>query len=196
MPNPVYIYIDIYCCIPYIIDLPSSINTRQRSVRGPNQSLVFGAPLQLLSRTSVGWPCCRRHGSSRVWFGTRDPSSHREPPAKGLTLFGWARLIAWRLWRAFLGECRRGPRYFWEFRAHVSFGPAPGPTLKRPCAAFLWLMGREINTADQTPVFGAPLQFGRISAGRGVCVTDLDRCASALEIPLASGVLPLGFNPL
>ena len=34
----IYIYIYIYCCTPYIMDSPSSINTRQRSVRGVDQT--------------------------------------------------------------------------------------------------------------------------------------------------------------
>ena len=30
-----------------------------------------------------------------------------------------------------LGECRRSPRHFWKYWARVSYGPAPGPTLKK-----------------------------------------------------------------
>ena len=46
----------------------------------------------------------------------------------------------------FLGECWRGPRYFCEYRACLGYSPAPGPTLKRPCAILIWLVGHKTNT--------------------------------------------------
>ena len=44
--------------------------------------------------------------------------------------WAWARFIAWRLRRTFLGECRRGPRHLWECRACLRYVPRPGPTKK------------------------------------------------------------------
>ena len=45
-----------------------------------------------------------------------------------------------------LEECRRGPWHFGKGRARVGSGPAPGPTLKRPCATLVRLVGRRTNT--------------------------------------------------
>ena len=41
-----------------------------------------------------------------------------------------------------------GPKVF--FKVRVGCSPAPGPTLKRRCAILIRLVGRKINTVDQT----------------------------------------------
>ena len=56
------------------------------------------------------------------------------------------RFIAWRLRRTFLGECQRRPRHFWNCRTHLGYSPAHRPTLKRPCATLVRLVGRRTNT--------------------------------------------------
>ena len=139
-----------YCCTPYIMDSPS-YNTRQRSIRGsrPNSRVWCASPVD---GSHFGRPWCQLHGSGRVCLGTGDPSGLRGPYPKALTLFGGVKLIAWRLRRPSLGECRRGLRYFSKCRARVGCGPAPGPNLKRPCAILIRLVGRKTNTVYQTHV--------------------------------------------
>ena len=44
--------------------------------------------------------------------------------------------------------CRRGLRHFWECRVHLGYGPSPEPTLKRPCATLVRLVGRKTNTVE------------------------------------------------
>ena len=47
----------------------------------------------------------------------------------------------------FLGECRRGPRHFWDCRARVGSGPEPGPILKKALCNTRPVGGTEENTA-------------------------------------------------
>ena len=35
--------------------------------------------------------------------------------------------------------------HFCECLVYLGYGPTPGPTLKRPCVAFVWLVGRMID---------------------------------------------------
>ena len=46
-----------------------------------------------------------------------------------------------------LRECRRGTWQFWDWLARVGSDPAPGPTLKKPCAILVPLVGQRTNTA-------------------------------------------------
>ena len=71
---------------------------------------------------------------------------------QALTLIGRVRLIAWCMRRPSLGECQRGPGYFSKCRARVGCGPAPGPTLKRPCAIIIRLVGQKTNTVTKYPI--------------------------------------------
>ena len=76
------------------------------------------------------------------------PSSGHSLSLRGLspqdsTLFGGARSIAWCLRRPSLGECRRGLRDFWECRAHLGYGPASGPTLKKASCHTCPVVGME-----------------------------------------------------
>ena len=99
--------------------------------------------------THFGQPWCERHGSGRVYLITGHTSSLREAVlTQTLTLLGGIRFIAWRLRRPFLGVCRRGPWHFWKCQAHLGYDPAPGPTLKSPCATLVRLVGRRINTTN------------------------------------------------
>ena len=114
--------------------------------------------------THFGWPCSLVHGSGQMCLGLvvvswgclkwvpgrpsiRDSWMILEPQGtvpQALTLYGGVGFIARCLSPPFSGECPRGSRCFWNRRACVGFDPAPGPTLKRPCAIFVWLMGRTI----------------------------------------------------
>ena len=107
-----------------------------------------------LGHTSVGHVLSVR-GSGRMCPGSSSSRSRfaltgiLEPQGavpQALTLLGGARFIAWRLRPPFLGECRRGPRHFWECRAYLGYCPAPGPTKKWLCAILVQLVGRKTNT--------------------------------------------------
>ena len=61
------------------------------------------------------------------------------------------------------GECRRGRRYFWSCRTRVGFGPAIGPTLKRPCAIFV----RWWDATIKTEVYADALRSHSVPRGSG-----------------------------
>ena len=105
-----------------------------------------------------GRPWYQRHGSGRVYhvsrYGSqpklswcpafasgRYSSSLKGPSLQALTLLLGARFITWRQRRPFLRGCRRSPKHFGECRAYLGYSPAPGPTLKKPCATLTRLMG-------------------------------------------------------
>ena len=124
------------------MDSPSSINTRQRSVRGsrPNPRV-----------------CCQRHGSGWECLGTGDPSGLRGSSPQALTLFGRVKLITWRLSCPSLGEWRRSPRYFWQIP-----GTCARPYLKKALCLtcsfggarnkYHWPYPRDTITCDTTCV--------------------------------------------
>ena len=103
---------------------------------------------------SLGWAGTGHTSVGRVgrytdlvgYVQARCQPSLRGPSTQALTLLGWARFIAWRMSRSFLGEFRRGPRHFWECRACLGHGLALGPTKKRLCAILVRLVGRKTNT--------------------------------------------------
>ena len=143
---------------------------------------MFGVPLQLLRCTSADRvvDCTARssvpHHCNFLWLqGAVRP---------GFYSLRKVRFIAWHLRRPFYEECRLGLGYFRKCWARLGCSAAPWPTLKRPCAAFLQSVGRIINTASQTPVFGhlSSCCFALRSAGRGVNWTVPVGCASAPEI--------------
>ena len=72
----------------------------------------------------------------------------QEAVPQALTLSRGAMLITWRLRHPSLGECRRGLRHFWECQGYLGYSPAPGHTLKRPCATLVLLVGRTTNTNE------------------------------------------------
>ena len=60
------------CCTPCMIDYsPSSINTRQRSIREADQTHVFGTPL-LFFGVHLGRPCFGLRGSVECCLSTGD----------------------------------------------------------------------------------------------------------------------------
>ena len=68
---------------------------------------------------------------------------------------------------------------FGKCRARVGYGPAPGPTKKRPCVTLSRSVGR--GTYTSTPYRSSLLiqLSGRTSAGRASCGADLAGCVSA-----------------
>ena len=82
---------------------------------------------------------------------------------------------------------------FDKLRARVGYGPAPGPTQKRPCAIHARKVGRASNTADHSR--SEPLQVsGSASAGRVICGTDLAKCVSVPgDFLRPQGAIPPGF---
>ena len=97
-------YIDLTECVP-----GSAVSwSRPFYMNSGRLALIFGAP---------------RPSSSSFWGSS----------LQALTFFGGARFIAWRLRRLFLGECRLGPRHFWNCCAFLGYGPAPDPPKKALC---------------------------------------------------------------
>ena len=129
------------CCNPYRMDSPSSINTRQWE-RQMECSLVVGSHFV--------WPCCALHGSGQVCLITGYTSGLRRLSSQALTLFGGVGFIAWCLRCLSLGECWRGPRHFWKCWVRVNYGPAPRPSLKKPCAILVRLVEWRKNTVHQS----------------------------------------------
>ena len=70
-------------------------------------------------------------GLSGICAGQLVSSNLRGPSLQALTLFGGVGFIAWRLRCPSLGECRWGPRHFWDCWTHVGFSPVPRPTKKK-----------------------------------------------------------------
>ena len=81
------------------------------------------------------------------------------PSPSVLTLSRGVRLNAWRMRQPSLGEFRRGQRYFSNCRARVGCGPAPEPTLKKPCA-FGWWAGRQIHLEIRWHWWSSEIEFG------------------------------------
>ena len=133
----------------------------------------WGTRLGLLTNTAGPAPAsCRGFfsGVSDIRTGRLISSSLRGPSSHALTLLGAFRFIAWCLRRPSLGECRRGPRYSWSHRARLSHGPVSGPTLKRPCATLVGLVGCSSSIAGlATSHFDWPCLdlrgSGRVSSG-------------------------------
>ena len=86
------------------------------------QGLISTNLIRLMGHTSTGRGCVPSF---------RHTSSLRGPFSLALTLLGGIRFIEWRLMHPFLGESRRGLRHFWECRARLGYGAAPGPTLRK-----------------------------------------------------------------
>ena len=74
-------------------------------------------------------------------FGLRGPSP------QAFTSFGRVGFIARRLRRPKKGNADGAEGIFGNCRMRVGYGPAPGPTVKRPCAILARLVGQAINTA-------------------------------------------------
>ena len=81
-----------FCCTPYIMDLPSSINTRQRGVRGADQTHVIGPPLQLFE-ARFGRSCFGQRGSVGCCLSTEDSSDLRGPFLRVLPPYGGLGLL-------------------------------------------------------------------------------------------------------
>ena len=142
----IYIYIYIYVCVCVCVCVllykplvnsnryvPFFINTLETIVRVGNSLTVTDS------------------GGCLIWEAPHSRDAADSPhDSKGavpqvLTLLGEARFVALRPMRPFSGECRRGSWTFWNRRACLSYGPAPGPTLKRLCAILARFVGRPTN---------------------------------------------------
>ena len=87
-------------------DYQASLASHSCPVWFNQQTHMFGAPLQLLGRTSTSRGVIARFlsGMTRHWRFLW--------PWVGWGILPGVRLIAWRLRHPSLGECRRDPRYF------------------------------------------------------------------------------------
>ena len=103
-----------------------------------------------LSRCWVAlWPAVlSRHGSGWVCLGAWGiPSASGGLPPRLLPPFegGWVDCPAPEA--PLTRGMPTGPRAFLKLRARVGYGPAPGPTKKRPCAILARKVGRATNTS-------------------------------------------------
>ncbi len=76
-------------------------------------------------------------------FGLRGPSPQAFPS------FGRVGFIARHLRRPQKGNTDGAEGIFGNCRMRVGYGPAPGPTIKRPCAILARSVGRATNTASR-----------------------------------------------
>ena len=124
-------------------------------------------------------------GLSGIRVGWLISSSLRGPSPQALTLSGGVMFISWNLRRPSLGECRRGPRHFWECQTRVGSGPAPGSTWKMAlCHTWcdVWCDVRQISL-DQLLLRAEAFQQ---------TVWNSCRTVNFLE---TQGAVPPGFNP-
>ena len=148
------------------------------------------APLQLLDHTSASRVV---HCSVLVWCVTGQTSGRRGPSPQALSLFRGVRLIAWRLRRPFFfKENADGTR--------LGYGPATGPTEKRPCATHVRLVESMSNNSSLIsvlvrlsscwvtlwPTWSGVLHHSSLDQVRCASCTVQVGCASSLYIPLAS----------
>ena len=75
----------LYCCTPYIMDSPYSINTRPRIVKVVEQIHVFGLPLQLVWSAQLG-RVLSQHRRYPLASGTIPSGFY---PLMGIGLIAW-----------------------------------------------------------------------------------------------------------
>ena len=127
----------------------------------------FGRPAVFTStqiRSGVSW--FERQSVKAVWHGFQEARIHVTRAKTGASRASGGRLPSWLspssvyhlvLKVLFLGECWRGPRHFWEYRACLGFGPALGTTLNMSCVT----LARFVRHASNTCSF--PLEMDRSS---------------------------------
>ena len=120
-----------------------------------NTALERHAPASVLlcpvvgrSRPAVVACCTVRSGVFHHWIHHLWPQG-AVPPGFNPLRRGWVYRPAPEAPRK--GECRRGPRHFWNCLSRLGFGPATGPTLKTALCHIRTLVGRRINTALERP---------------------------------------------
>ena len=96
-----------------------------------------------------GRSCCELHSSGHVWLIPGDTSGGRSQGFNPLRR-GWVYRLAPGV--PLLEKCWQSPGHFWKCRARVGSGPAPEPTLKRPCAILVRLVGWKTNNRTLTPL--------------------------------------------
>ena len=164
---------------------------RDLAARGSDQSL--SEPLQVSGSASVGRVICGTDLAKCVSV----PGDFLRPQGAFPTGFyplsrGLGSLPgAWGAPNK--GNAEGAEGIFDKLRARVGYGPASGPTQKRPCAIHARKVGRASNTADQS--LSEPLQVsGSASAGRVICGTDLAECVSVPgDLLRPQGAFPPGF---
>ena len=153
------------------MDSPTSENTCQQSIREVDQTRVWSA-------------------SPVVWGAPRSGVASALETSSGLR-GGWVYCLE-------LEAPRWGRRYFWQCRTGVGFGPATGPTIKRPSAKFTRSVGRAIDNWPNTRVWSAsPVFLMCTSVGLVLVSTVRLGVASALDISSClRGPSSQAFTPL
>ena len=179
--------------------VPRGIINKGRLTSGHSQAMSSIPILHLFSCRAALRPAVL--SAARIWpsvsryleisFGLRGPFPEAFTPFRG----GLGSLPgAWGAPNK--GNADGADGIFGKLRARVGYGPAPGPTQKRPCAIHARKVGRASNTSGykQYPNT-APLQLsGRTSAGRVICGTDLAECVSVPgDFLRPQGAFPPGF---
>ena len=100
-------------------------------------------PFDSVVRLHFGRPCWMQRGSGRVCLG-----SWIFPTVSGGLLPGYYTLRwGWSPSAPNKGNVDGTVGIFGKCRVRVGYGPAPGPTKKRPCATLSRSVGRGTNTA-------------------------------------------------
>ena len=118
---------------------------------------VLLCPVVGRSRPAVVACCTVRSGVFHHWIHHLWPQG-AVPPGFNPLRRGWVYRPAPEAPRK--GECRRGPRHFWNCLSRLGFGPATGPTLKTALCHIRTLVGRRINTAHVWNIMSFVLHFG------------------------------------
>ena len=117
---------------------------RQRQILGAHPAFILGSvllcPVVGRSRPAVVACCTVRSGVFHHWIHHLWPQG-AVPPGFNPLRRGWVYRPAPEAPRK--GECRRGPRHFWNCLSRW----ATGPTLKTALCHIRTLVGRRINTA-------------------------------------------------
>ena len=127
-------------CTPYILDSPSSINTRQRGVQ---QSRFRHT---CLVRLFIWWITLRPAGCA----SSQEIPLASEGRPQAFTPLGVG-LLPGACGAPFKGNADWARGIFRKCQTRVGCDPEPGPSLKRSCTVFLRLVGRMINTDDPDP---------------------------------------------
>ena len=117
------------------------------------------------------WP----HGSGRVCLGTwRFPSASGGLPPRLLPPSGGLGSLPGAWGAPNKGNAEGAEGIFDKLRARVGYGPAPGPTQKRPCAIHARKVGRASNTADHSRSEPLLVPYMPVRSG-GACIKGMPK---------------------